>query len=483
MPARVLTLSALMVILSCASAVDVEKAMVKIYATSADYYYFIPWSTNAPHESSGSGCIIEGNMILTNAHVVRDVTYLQVRREGDPKRYTARVVSVSHEADLALITVDNPAFFQGIEPLRLGELPRTRDMVTVFGYPEGGDALSTTQGVISRIETCSYAHSNLTLLSVQIDAAINPGNSGGPAIVDGRVIGVAMQARTQSENIGYVIPVPVIRHFLEDLADGAYDGFPSLGFNYQKITNPAITERYGIGEQQTGVLIVELAYDSPASEVLRTGDVILEIDGQPIAGDGTIELQRGVRTTLDYLFTRRQIGESIPLLIVRDRERSTVRMNLDRNFESLCLVPERIYDRPPQYFIYGGLVFMPLTLNYLELWGNDWQSKTHGFLSSPYLFNNWRTAQRTRMVILAYVLPSEVNTGYQTLNNLLIQTVDGVPVSGFHHLVALLDGADGEFVEIGTNLGHLVILNVESALKDNEEILFRYGIPADRQMD
>lgn len=483
MPARVLSLSALTLILGCASAVDVETAMVKIYATSADPYYYVPWITGAPYESSGSGCIIEGDMILTNAHMVSNVTYLQVRREGDPRRYTARVVAVSHEADLALITVDNPAFFKGITPLRLGELPRTREQVTVYGYPEGGDALSTTQGVISRIETWNYVHSNRSLLAVQIDAAINPGNSGGPAIVGDRIIGVAMQARTQAENIGYVIPVPVIRHFLTDLEDGAYRGFPSAGFSYQAISNPAMTERFGLADQQTGVLVTATAYRSPASEILNIGDVILEIDGHGVAGDGTIALQPGVRTSLDHLITRRQIGESIPMTIVRDGTVMTLDMNLFATFDELCLVPHRIYDRPPEYFIYGGLVFMPLTLNYLETWGSDWYNHAMEYLTSIYFYHNHRTPERSSVPIMTYVLPAEVNSGYQDLHHEIIEIVDGAQVSGFHHMVELLEAAEGEFVEIRTNLGNLIVLNRREAMESQEEIFRRYGIPSDRQIN
>ncbi len=80
--------------------------------------------------------------------------------------------------------------------------------------------------MISRVESSRYAHSGLSLLTVQIDAAINPGNSGGPAIINDRIVGVTMQIMNNSEGIGYVIPVPVIEHFLEDMEDGVYNGFP-----------------------------------------------------------------------------------------------------------------------------------------------------------------------------------------------------------------------------------------------------------------
>jgi len=92
------------------AATDVRESMVKIYCVENTPDYDNPWNMSGPGSSSGSGCVIKGNLILTNAHVVSDQTFLQARLYGQSKKYTAKVVSVSHESDLALITVDNPAF-------------------------------------------------------------------------------------------------------------------------------------------------------------------------------------------------------------------------------------------------------------------------------------------------------------------------------------------------------------------------------------
>ena len=461
-------------------ATDVDQAMVKIYTNSVAYNYYIPWSTDAPRESSGSGCVVEGNMILTNAHVVSNETYLQVRKEGDPRKYQAFVVAVSHDADLALITVHDDSFFEGIDPLELGELPFPREQVTVYGYPMGGDALSTTQGVISRIESHRYVHSDLSLLTVQLDAAINPGNSGGPAIIDNRIIGVAMQTNTQADNIGYVIPVPVIKHFFEDMEDGNYNGFPSAGFTYQTIRSEAFSERFGIEEEQSGVMVTRIAYGSPAAEVLEPGDVILQIDGRSIAGDGTVEFRPGSRTRLDYMVNRCQIGEIIPLEIVRDGIPETVEILLNTTFHDLTVVSYKIYDTPPEYFIFGGAVFMPLTLNYLESWGSDWRLHTIDYLSYPLLFNNWRTEEREEIVILTFMLPAEVNAGYESINYEIIETVDGARVRSFSQFVETLDSGTDQFLELTTNLGNIIILDREKAVAANGEIMARYSIPVDR---
>ncbi len=459
---------------------DIDDAMVKIYTNSASYNYYIPWSTDAPMETSGSGCIVEGNLILTNAHVVSNETFIQVRREGDPKKYPARVVAVSHDADLALITVDSPEFFHGVEPLELGGLPRAREEVTVYGYPMGGDALSTTKGVISRIESSRYAHSGLSLLTVQIDAAINPGNSGGPAISNGKIIGVAMQIMNQAEGIGYVIPVPVIEHFLEDMEDGVYNGFPSAGFSYQTIRSQAFSDRFDIPEEQAGVMVSSMAWNSPAHSVLQIGDVIMSIDGSEIAGDGTVELVSGSRTRLDYMVNRHQLGDTITMGIIRDGAPMEVQLELNATLHELTVVASKIYDIPPEYLIYGGAVFMPLTLNYLESWGWDWYLNAVDYLSYPMVFDNWRTEDREEIVVFTFMLPAEVNTGYETLQNEIIETVNGVQVRDFAQFAELLDGASGEFLELTTNLGNVIVLNRAASEEANPVIMARYGIVSDR---
>lgn len=463
-------------------ATDIDQAMVKIYTNSITYDYYIPWSTDALSESYGSGCVIDGNMILTNAHIVSNETYLQVRKEGDPRKYQAFVVAVSHDADLALITVNDESFFQGIDPLELGELPHPREQVTVYGYPIGGDALSTTQGVISRIESSRYVHSGLSLLTVQIDAAINPGNSGGPAVIGNRIIGVAMQSINQADNIGYVIPVPVIRHFFEDIEDGNYDGFPSAGFSYQTIRNTAFSERFSIEEEQAGVIVTRIANASPAAEVLEPGDVIMKMDGRSVAGDGTVEFRPGSRTSLNYMVNRRQIGETVPFEIIRDGIPETVEVTLSATVHDLTLVSDKIYDIPPEYFIFGGIVFLPLTLNYLEEWGRDWHLNTVDYLSYPLLFDNWRTADREEIVVLSFMLPAEVNTGYEGISCEIIETVDGIPIRSFSQFVEIVDSGTDRFLELITSLGNIVILNREEAVAASDEIMTRYSIPVDRVM-
>ena len=108
-----------------------------------------------------------------------------------------------------------------------GALPSIGSMVQAIGYPMGGEQVSITEGVVSRIE---YAEYNMEAqgLRIQVDAALNQGNSGGPVILDGAVVGVVFSGIEYAENIGYVIPAEEVRLFLEDIGDGSYDGQPRL---------------------------------------------------------------------------------------------------------------------------------------------------------------------------------------------------------------------------------------------------------------
>ena len=128
----------------------------------------------------------------------------------------------------------------------------------VIGYPTGGDTLSITAGVVSRIELKSYG-SGASLLVVQIDAAINPGNSGGPVFnIHGDCVGIAFEKLRGSrvEGVGYIIPIPVLHHFLEDYEkNGSSMGFPTMPFDYEKMESAALRRHRKMQEGHSGVLV------------------------------------------------------------------------------------------------------------------------------------------------------------------------------------------------------------------------------------
>ena len=254
----------------------IKKSLVKIYSSHQQFDFQSPWQSGLDYNSTATGFVVDGNRILTNAHAVVNNKFLQIRKDGDSKKYKAKVKFISEEYDLAILEVEDKAFFNNTVPLKFGKLPNLRDKVTIYGYPLGGDKLSTTQGIVSRIEHNSYTLTNQRFLIGQTDAAINPGNSGGPVITNDKVIGVAFSGLMLADNIGYFIPVNIVEHFLTDIVDNKYDGAPKIGLNWTELESPAHRKMLGIADTSKGVLVTSVLKNSVFDGILQKNDVLLK---------------------------------------------------------------------------------------------------------------------------------------------------------------------------------------------------------------
>lgn len=161
------------------------KGLVQVFTTSAEPLFEQPWTKAVPSSSTGSGFIIDisNRLLLTNAHCVTHARVIQVRKEGDVDKHEARILSICHQVDMAILTIDDNKFWEGADLITFGQLPSMHQHVDVIGYPTGGNTVCITSGVVSRIDYNSYTQSREANLCVQIDAAINPGNSGNTNII------------------------------------------------------------------------------------------------------------------------------------------------------------------------------------------------------------------------------------------------------------------------------------------------------------
>jgi S1-C subfamily serine protease len=453
----------------------IKGAIVKIYTVTNRPDYFRPWNT-ITERVSGSGCVIKGNKILTNAHVVADHTFIEVRRFGQPKRYKADVLNVSHEADLALLSVKEEAFFKDVIPLGLTELPRMQQEVVVYGFPMGGDTLSVTKGIVSRIEHLRYTHSSEYLLAIQIDAALNAGNSGGPVLSEGKIIGVVMQKVGGAENIGYVVPTPIILHFFHDIEDGRYDGFPGIGLVTQKMENPSMKEKYKMPESETGMLVRHVLPESPAKGFIRSGDVILSIDGHDIADDGTVEFRQKERTSSKYFVDLHQIGDKLRVELLRDSRSEVVELALGEKPNAFRTVAMEEYDQLPRYLIYGGIVFCPLSKNLLKTLGRNAPKNLLEAMS------RWPTEAKREIIIVQQVLASDVNKGYHDVYGWIVEEVNGNKFKNFKEFWELILKSDEPYLVFESEKGFQIVINRKKAEESHGEILKRYRINMDRSI-
>lgn len=458
---------------------DNFSSVVKVFAMVSNPNYYQPWQNFQQQPSTGSGCIIAGNKILTNAHIVANQKFIMIRKQGDAKKYTAKLLASGHDCDLSLLTVEDPNFFKGTKSMEIGDLPKLQDKVAVLGYPVGGDNISVTEGIVSRIEPTAYSHSGRFLLSVQIDAALNPGNSGGPVVKDGKMTGVAFQNASQRENMGFIIPPTVIKHFLKDVEDKEYNGFPDIDIKISEMENPDIRKWAGMKDGQTGVLVTHIPPDEKAKNIFMENDVILEIDGIKVANDGTVPFRENEIMFFGNMIWEKYIGDTCKFKVLRSGQETELNYKLGRMEK---LVSERFFDKYPSFYVIGGLLFVPLTQNYIDSWGAPWWNKAPRELVN-YAIDGEISSRRKQIIILSEVFADDINVGYQNIKFQPVTKLNGKVPLDLKDIINTIENTKDGFVEIELAKHLKIVLDVTKMRNANSEILNRYRIPADRSAD
>lgn len=241
-------------------------------------------------QSLGSGVIVGSNgYILTNSHVVDGASEVKVFLR-DKREFTARIVGTDPKTDVAVLKVDE----EGLPAIPLGDSSKVEvgDVVFAIGNPFGVGQ-TVTMGIVS-----ATGRGNLGIEDyedfIQTDAAINPGNSGGALInTRGELIGINTAILSRSggnQGVGFAVPVNLARHVMDQITRNGRVVRGWLGAVIQDVT-PAIAKAFGLPSAQ-GVLIGDVKADGPAARAgLVSGDVILEMNGQPVMDSKTLRLQ------------------------------------------------------------------------------------------------------------------------------------------------------------------------------------------------
>ncbi|KAI5329862.1 hypothetical protein L3X38_029259 [Prunus dulcis] len=462
-----------------ARAVPAMDAVVKVFCVHTEPNFSLPWQRKRQYSSSSSGFVIGGRRVLTNAHSVEHYTQVKLKKRGSDTKYLATVLAIGTECDIAMLTVDDDEFWDGVSPVEFGDLPALQDSVTVVGYPIGGDTISVTSGVVSRIEILSYVHGSTELLGLQIDAAINSGNSGGPAFNDrGNCVGIAFQSlkHEDAENIGYVIPTPVIMHFIQDYEkNGAYTGFPILGVEWQKMENPDLRMSMGMKPDQKGVRIRRIDPTAPESQVLKPSDIILSFDGVNIANDGTVPFRHGERIGFSYLISQKYTGDNSVVKVLRNSEILSFDIKLASHKR---LIPAHNKGRPPSYYIIAGFVFTAVSVPYLRSeYGKDYEFEAPVKLLDKMLHSLPQSPDE-QLVVVSQVLVADINIGYEEIVNTQVLALNGKPVKNLKNLASMVEECEDEFLKFDLEYQQMVVLRTNTAKAATLDILATHCIPS-----
>lgn len=468
---------------------NIKGAIIKVHSITSPPDRIQPWQHLNQRQGTGSGFILSGGMILTNAHIIADSVFVTVTKHNSGIHYQAEVLHVGHECDIAMIRVLDERFYDASSDsespteLELGDTPDLQDTVTVIGYPTGGESISVTEGVVSRIELIPYAHGATKLLGIQIDAAINGGNSGGPALKDGKVIGIAFQNMPDAENVGYIIPTPVIRHFLADVERfGGYSGFCGLGIHLQTLPDTKSFQKFlKMREEdfESGIVVAKVNPDTPADGKLKVRDVILAVDGKKINKDGSTKFRerKGERIAWEHTVQQKFAGDLVKLDVWRDSELVKVETEVR---PIRFLVPVFHYDQPSPYYIYAGLVFTTLSQPYLHTWGEDWYNGCPRYLLEKALKGETKSSKLEEYVIICGVLPNKANMGSQRLSNSVIERVGEVDIKSLRHMKEVIESrlkSGDELIDFYLNQERVLVIDTQLAEETREHVLDRHRIP------
>ncbi|KAL3146345.1 hypothetical protein ABBQ32_003036 [Trebouxia sp. C0010 RCD-2024] len=463
------------------------RSVLKVFVVKADPNYAQPWQMRPQRSSSGSAFIVDTKRrhIMTNAHVVSNETTVHVRRPGNPKKWRAKVLCEGKIADLALVTVEDDQFWTDeLLDLRFVDVPELQDSILVAGYPLGGDSLSITKGIVSRVVMTRYAHASNKLLGIQIDAAINPGNSGGPAFADlqqGKVAGVAFSKLSNADNVGYIIPYQIIKHFLQEYEKhGIFRGCCSVGFRWQDMENTHLREHLQVAANQSGSLVYKIDPLAPAHDVLKENDVVMEIDRVPIADDGTVEFRNEERVEFSHIVRAKHIGDSLDVKVLRDGQLLDLKFQLKQRRPLVPILHG--VDCVPSYFIVGGLVFVPLSIPFLEhaYGGLNWRKLAPVPILA--LVTEYCELPEQQVVVLFQILAAEINFGYK-FQTVKCEQFNGQELHNLKQLAEAVDTCKEKYMRFGLEGGKSVILDRVQATTDGPIILKQHAITFDRSAD
>lgn len=512
-------------------AADKTLSVVRVNANAQPWDFFHPWSKRSPYSRRAIGAVIANRQVLVTAELVANANYVELEKAESGEKVAATVAAVDYEANLALLKPVDEAFLGGIKPLEIGAA-RVGERVSVWQLESTG-ALLITDALVTTVEVGRYPIEETALLLYRLTSSLQyrEGSFTVPVAKDNKLAGLLMRYDTRTQNVD-VIPAPVIQHFLKDAADGKYDGFPRAGFLFAALRDPQLRRYAGLnggnavnasanatldpaksnrndtsrpdgaagggiaakaksaaapgnaaaGPGAGGVYVINVQKGSPADKAgLKEGDVLLAIGDKSIDQDGNYLDEQYGKISMINLISLRGHGETVPFKVYRDGKTQTFGVTLTHRPATDYKIEPYVIDRPPPYFVLGGLVLQELSRQYLREWGGDWQKKAPERLVyyDRYQSELFAEDPRERLVILSQVLPSPGTIGYEELNYIVVTKINDKPLRKLADVVeALKTPIDGfHKIELEEN-PRVIYLDAAEVAANNETLMKNYGLPA-----
>lgn len=445
---------------------DVYNSIVKLTISNLDVDYDIPFNTSEQSMSIGTGFMISASELITAAHVVKECMNVSITFPISGKKiYKGEIICVYPDFDIALLrlvdfSVDKWLSLGDSDKLQLGE------PVYAIGYPDDSDQPINTKGTISGLRDDN----------IQTDAALNGGNSGGPLLNEQhQVVGVNSSIFANSNSAGFSIPIQYY-HKAADRMKTSKDGIifkPCMGLTTQNI-NPDmgdIIEKCGVSAEQ-GVRILHVSKRSKLREQgVRQDDILLALNDTPIDTFGEISVKWSIgKVPFSSLIKRKNPGDKVRLQILSFKTKQIREISYSLQGSNMVVPIRDCFPHIEQvdYEIYGGMVFMNLSMDHLMM--------DRYIYLSHYIMENRLDEPR---VILTHIFPdSEVvpfavlqpGNIIKTVNGKRIRTLDDIR-SAFAEPVTR---HDSKYLYLRTNTKQVLYRKLDNIFKEDLKISKSY---------
>lgn len=451
-----------------------EHSVVTLEVSRKQYDYYQPW-TRRTSRVQKTGMYVGEHQILTTADELFDRTLVRLQKGGRGRWWLGEVSWIDYHANLALVTTSEEDFWRDLRPAALGGTVPEDGTLQILRWHEGNLENRRAEFTHFTVREGQIAAINQPVLEADSDIQ----NAGWGEIVTANSHAVGMLS-AQEGRMCTAIPATFIQNILDARKRGQYHGLGFFHFYWQGAQNPASLARLKLSGEPRGVIVNSVPERPDRGEqLLRAQDVILNIDGFDLDIQGDYVDPEYGNLMLESLATRNKwAGDDVKMVVWRDGKLTNLVYRLPKYDFSIALVPAATYDQEPEYLILGGLVFQPLTDSYLQSWGSDWRRR------SPFRLNYYRndlpSKDRPALVLMSQVLPDPYNIGYQEQKCLVVDRVNGKPISRLSELRQALDNPVNGFhvIELvqSDSLRRIVLAAGESEKEATTRILQRYGI-------
>jgi len=437
-----------------------------------------PWKQRSEQSLRGNAIVVSGGMLLTTADMVKNAALIEVRKLGRYPDYEAALVLVDFELDLALLSVADPDFWNGLVPLDLSTEPLTFGRFVISRWRSNGRFEQATGEVVDlRATATRFGSMELPIMR----ATTNMAGLGWAEVMtyNGEVVGLIT---SHNNNEIQATMSPVLAQFVAASARQSYQGFAHRGFAWQRLNHPALRAYYSLDEGTPGVVVKKIYSGGTGSAELKEGDILMQLGPYEIDPEGMIGHPL-YGAMLFPLAINETSDDTIPAKVRRGGKDMALQLNRRRLEREDYRIPTYAYDAPIDYAVFGGLVLQELTLTYLQAWGDAWQEHAPRRLVIEYALRAVREggSDPEHEVIVSRVLPDASNLGYQNLESAVVTRANGKPVHSLNDLrEALREPRDGfHVIELlpGQERRKLVFEGAGIA-EANRRIAERYDVPA-----